>query len=55
MSPAVLKPRIDALWAVIGAQVMADPRRGGVDPVASKEQIKSFIDQRTAALQAAGF
>jgi hypothetical protein len=56
MSPAVIKQRVDALWALVGARVVADPKRDKAppDPETSKERIKIFMDQRSAALQAKG-
>ncbi len=51
-----LKQRVDALWAIIGARVKGQPARLlNEDPEASKESIKTYIDQRWAALASAGF
>jgi hypothetical protein len=56
MSPATLKARVDTIWALIGAQVKADPRppTEGLPPETSKEHIKLYIDARNTALIAAG-
>ena len=55
MSPAKLGAGVDALWAVIGARVKADPKRTArPDPEASKEDIKKYLTRRNTALAALG-
>jgi hypothetical protein len=55
MAPAVLKARIDALWAIIGPHVKADTRNVPyMDPEQMKESIKRYIELRWPALEAAG-
>jgi hypothetical protein len=55
MSPATIKARVDAMWALVGALVKADPRRTtDHDPEQSKELIKTYIDARITQLVTAG-
>lgn len=55
MSPAMIKQRADALWAVIRDRVITDPRRSMVvDPEGAKNGIGAYMDKRIAQLVAAG-
>jgi hypothetical protein len=55
MSPAKIAAKVDALWAIIGARVKADPKRAATpDPEVSKEDIKKYMNKRSADLAALG-
>jgi hypothetical protein len=56
MSAATMKARVDALWTLVGALAESDPRRATTppDPATSKDQIKTYLDARSAQLDAAG-